>query len=146
MASVKERIAALESYVKGVQPGITTFLLEDGTEFHTPMGAFEYLYKYGAVTPTGKRIAFYPHSVDGVDGLSNRTATFKGLASSMIGLQKRCPDRHRSLITQSLRHQTMPDKQLRPAKANVLWRKWRKKFLLLWGRLERALKLLPKAH
>lgn len=70
MASVKERIAALESYVKGLQPGMTTFLLEDGTEFHTPMGAFEYLYKCGAVTPTGKRIAFYPHSVDGVDGLS----------------------------------------------------------------------------
>ncbi len=70
MASVKERIAALESYVKGLQPGMTTFLLEDGTEFHTPMGAFEYLYMYGAVTPTGKRIAFYPHPVEGVDGLT----------------------------------------------------------------------------
>lgn len=70
MASVKERIAALESYVKGLRPDMTTFLLEDGTEFHTPLGAFEYLYKHGAVTPTGKRITFYPHPVKGVDELS----------------------------------------------------------------------------
>lgn len=70
MASVKERIAALESYVKGLQPDMTIFLLDDGTEFHTPLGAFEYLYKHGAVTPTGKRITFYPHPVEGVDSLS----------------------------------------------------------------------------
>lgn len=70
MASVKERIAALESYVKGLRPDMTTFLLEDGTEFNTPLGAFEYLYEHGAVTPTGKRIAFYPHPVEGVDELS----------------------------------------------------------------------------
>lgn len=70
MASIKERIAALESYVKGLQPDLTTFLLEDGTEFHTPLGAFEYLYEHGAVTPAGKRITFYPHPVEGVDELS----------------------------------------------------------------------------
>lgn len=70
MASVKERIAALENYVKGLQPDMTTFLLEDGTEFHTPQGAFEYLYEHGTVTPTGKRITFYPHPVQGVDELS----------------------------------------------------------------------------
>lgn len=70
MASVKERIAALESYVKGLRPDMITFLLEDGTEFNTPLGAFEYLYEHGAVTPTGKRIAFYPHPVEGVDELS----------------------------------------------------------------------------
>lgn len=70
MASVKERIAALESYVKCLRPDMITFLLEDGTEFNTPLGAFEYLYEHGAVTPTGKRIAFYPHPVEGVDELS----------------------------------------------------------------------------
>lgn len=70
MASVKERIAALESYLKGLQPEMTAFLLEDGTEFHTPLGAFEYLYEHGAVTPTGKRITFYPHPIEGVDELS----------------------------------------------------------------------------
>lgn len=70
MASVKERIAALESYVKGLQPDLTTFILENGTEFHSSLGAFEYLYEYGAVTPAGKRIAFYPHPVEGVDALS----------------------------------------------------------------------------
>lgn len=70
MASVKERIAALESYVKELQPDLTTFILEDGAEFHTSLGAFEYLYEHGAVTPTGKRIAFYPHPVEGVDELS----------------------------------------------------------------------------
>lgn len=70
MASVKERIAALERYVKELQPDLTTFILEDGTEFHTPLGAFEYLYEHGTVTPTGKRITFYPHPVEGVDTLS----------------------------------------------------------------------------
>ena len=70
MASVKDRIAALEAYVAGLNPELTTFLLEDGTEFHTPLGPFEYLYQYGVVTPTGKRIAFYPHPLEGVDGLS----------------------------------------------------------------------------
>lgn len=70
MASVKDRITALEAYVAGLKPEMTTFLLEDGTEFHTSLGPFEYLYQYSAVTPTGKRIAFYPHPLEGVDGLS----------------------------------------------------------------------------
>lgn len=70
MASIEARIAALESYVKSLTPEMTTFLCEDGTEFHTPLGAFEYLYEHGAVTPTGKRITFYPHPVEGVDALS----------------------------------------------------------------------------
>lgn len=70
MASVKDRIAALEAYVAGLKPEMTTFLLEDGTEFHTPLGPFEYLYQYGAVTPTGKRITFYPHPLEGIDKLS----------------------------------------------------------------------------
>lgn len=70
MASVKERIAALESYVRGLQPDLTTFILEDGTEFHSSLGAFEYLYEHGPVTPTGKRITFYSHPVEGVDALS----------------------------------------------------------------------------
>ena len=70
MASVKDRVAALEAYVAGLNPELTTFLLEDGTEFHTTMSPFEYLYEHGAVTPTGKRIAFYPHPLEGVDGLS----------------------------------------------------------------------------
>lgn len=70
MASVKERIAALERYVKGLQPDLTTFILEDGTEFHTPLGAFEYLYEHGTVTPNGKRITFYPHPLEGVDALT----------------------------------------------------------------------------
>lgn len=70
MASIKERIAALERYVNELQPDLTTFILEDGTEFHTPLEAFEYLYEHGTVTPTGKRITFYPHPVEGVDALS----------------------------------------------------------------------------
>lgn len=70
MASVKERLAALESYLKSLQPGMTTFILEDGTEFHTPLDPFAYLYKHGAVTPAGQRIVFYPHPVEGVDALS----------------------------------------------------------------------------
>lgn len=70
MASVKERLAALKHYLQGLQPEMTTFLLEDGTEYCTPLGAFEYLYEHGLVTPSGKRIAFYPHPVEGVDALS----------------------------------------------------------------------------
>lgn len=70
MVSIKARIAALESYVKELQPDLTSFILEDGTEFHTPLDAFDYLYKHGTVTPTGKRITFYPHPVEGVDTLS----------------------------------------------------------------------------
>lgn len=69
-ASVKDRIAALEAYVAELKPELTKVLLEDGREFHTPLGPFEYLYQYGAVPPTGKRIAFYPHPLEGVDGLS----------------------------------------------------------------------------
>lgn len=70
MASVKERLAALNDYVRGLQPDMTTFLLEDGTEFHTPLDAFDYLRKYGAAIPTGKRITSYPHPVEGIDSLS----------------------------------------------------------------------------
>lgn len=70
MGSIETRIAALEHYVAGLRPELTTFILEDGTEFHTQQDAFDYLYEHGVVTPTGKRIAFYPHPIEGIDALS----------------------------------------------------------------------------
>lgn len=70
IANIKTRIAALENYVKSLTPEMTIFFCEDESEFCTPLGAFEYLYENGVVTPGGKRITFYPHPVDGVDDLS----------------------------------------------------------------------------
>ena len=70
MGSIKERVAAIEAYVRGLQPQLTTFLLADGTEFHTPIDPFTYLKDYGAYTPDGRRIIAHPHPVEGVDGLS----------------------------------------------------------------------------
>ncbi len=70
MGSIKERVAAIEAYVKGLQPQLTTFLLADGTEFHTPIDPFTYLKDYGAYTPDGRRIVAHPHPTEKIDGLS----------------------------------------------------------------------------
>lgn len=69
--SVKERLAALQGFVRDGQFEMTAFILEDGTEFHTPLGPEEYLYSHGARSPDGRRIARYPHPEGpGVDELS----------------------------------------------------------------------------
>lgn len=70
MPSVKERLRMLAAYVETLRPEMTTFIVEGGSEFHTPLTAEEYLYQFGAITPDGKRIVLYPHPVEGVDGLS----------------------------------------------------------------------------
>ncbi|WP_298023507.1 hypothetical protein [uncultured Dysosmobacter sp.] len=70
MGSIKERVAALDAYMKGLQPQLTTFLLADGTEFHTPIDPFTYLKDYGAYAPDGRRIVAYPHPTEHTDGLS----------------------------------------------------------------------------
>lgn len=70
MPSVKERLRMLSDYVDSLRPEMTTFLVADGSEFHTPMMAEEYLYRFGATAPDGRRIVLYPHPVDGVDALS----------------------------------------------------------------------------
>ncbi|WP_298030041.1 hypothetical protein [uncultured Dysosmobacter sp.] len=70
MGSIKERVATLEAYMKGLQPKLAMFLLEDGTEFHTPIDPFTYLKDYGAYAPDGRRIVAHPHPAKDVDGLS----------------------------------------------------------------------------
>ena len=70
MGSIKERVATLEAYMKGLQPKLAMFLLEDGTEFHTPIDPFTYLKDYGAYAPDGRRIVAYPHPTEHIDGLS----------------------------------------------------------------------------
>lgn len=70
MSSIKERLRVLSAYMDGLRPKLTTFVVEDGSEFHTPLCPEEYLLQYGAYTPDGKRIVRYPHPVEGVDALS----------------------------------------------------------------------------
>ncbi len=70
MASVKERVAVLEAYMRGLQPQTSTFLLENGAEFHTAIDPFTYLKEYGAQTPDGRRIVAYPHPAEHIDALS----------------------------------------------------------------------------
>ena len=64
------RLAALREYLRSLSVDETVFIVEGGGEFRTAEDAFMYLRKYGAVTPDGKRIALYPHPVEGVDALS----------------------------------------------------------------------------
>ncbi len=70
MASVKERVAVLGAYMRGLQPQTSTFLLENGAEFHTAIDPFTYLKEYGARTPDGRRIVAYPHPTEHIDALS----------------------------------------------------------------------------
>ena len=70
MSSVKERLRMLSEYVDGLRPEMTTFIVEGGGEFHTPLTPEEYLMQHGAYTPDGRRIVLYPHPVEGIDALS----------------------------------------------------------------------------
>lgn len=70
MASTKERLAALRSYLETLSADKTTFIVEGGREFYTDKDPFTYLLEHGAHTPDGRRIVLYPHPVEGVDPLS----------------------------------------------------------------------------
>ena len=70
MPSIKERLRMLSAYVETMRPEITTFIVEGGGEFHTPLTPEEYLMQHGAYTTDGRRIVLYPHPVEGVDALS----------------------------------------------------------------------------
>ena len=69
MASTKERLAALRSYLETLSADKTTFIVEGGREFYTDKDPVTYLLEHGAYTPDGRRIVLYPHPV-GVDALS----------------------------------------------------------------------------
>ena len=70
MASTKERLAALRSYLETLSADKTTFIVEAGREFYTDKDPVTYLLEHGAYTPDGRRIVLYPHPVEGVDALS----------------------------------------------------------------------------
>ena len=70
MASTKERLAALRSYLETLSADNTTFIVEGGREFYTDKDPVTYLLEHGAYTPDGRRIVLYPHPVEGVDALS----------------------------------------------------------------------------
>ena len=70
MASTKERLAALRSYLETLSADKTTFIVEGGREFYTDKDPVTYLLEHGAYTPDGRRIVLYPHPVEGVDPLS----------------------------------------------------------------------------
>lgn len=70
MASIENRLAALQEFFNTTHSNKTRFLVEDGGEFYTWQEPIEYLYTHGAFTPDGKRIVSYPHPVEGVDALS----------------------------------------------------------------------------
>ena len=70
MASTKERLAALRSYLETLSADKTTFIVEGGREFYTDKDPVTYLLEHGAYTPDGRRIVLYPHPVEGVDALS----------------------------------------------------------------------------
>lgn len=70
MPSVKARLRMLSEYVDELRPKMTTFICEGGGEFRTSLTPEEYLYRFGAVTPDGRRIVRYPRPVENVDGLS----------------------------------------------------------------------------
>lgn len=70
MASTKERLAALRSYLETLSADKTTFIVEGGREFYTDKDPLTYLLEHGAYTQPGRRIVLYPHPVEGVDALS----------------------------------------------------------------------------
>ena len=70
MASTKERLAALRSYLETLSADKTTFIVEGGREFYTDKDPVTYLLEHGAYTPDGRRIVLYPHPGEGVDALS----------------------------------------------------------------------------
>ena len=70
MSSVKERLRMLSEYVDGLRPEMTTFIVEGGGEFHTPLTPEEYLKLHGADPPNGGGNEMYPHPEEGVDALS----------------------------------------------------------------------------
>ena len=70
MASTKERLAALRSYLETLSADKTTFIVEGGREFYTDKDPVTYLLEHGAYTPDGRRIVLYPHPVEGVDAPS----------------------------------------------------------------------------
>ena len=70
MASTKERLAALRSYLETLSADKTTFIVEGCREFYTDKDPVTYLLEHGAYTPDGRRIVLYPHPVEGVDALS----------------------------------------------------------------------------
>lgn len=70
MSSIKTRLEALQEYRSSTSTEETLFIVEGGSEFKTPLDPWDYLLKYGAYTPEGKRIVRYPHPVDGLDPLS----------------------------------------------------------------------------
>lgn len=70
MENVKHRLQALRGYLETIAGKETVFMLENGTEFRTREDVFDYLHEHGAYTPDGRRIALYPHPVEGVDPLS----------------------------------------------------------------------------
>ena len=70
MATVEARLAALREFLKARSDGGSVFIVEGGTEYHTPEDPFDYLREHGAYTPDGRRIVLYPHPVEDVDPLS----------------------------------------------------------------------------
>lgn len=70
MATVETRLAALREFLKSRTDGETVFIVEGGAEYHTKEDPFNYLMQHGACTHDGRRIALYPHPVEGVDPLS----------------------------------------------------------------------------
>ena len=70
MPTVDARLAALRKFLKSHASGETVFIVEGGAEYHTKEDPFNYLMQHGAVTHDGRRIALYPHPVEGIDGLS----------------------------------------------------------------------------
>ena len=70
MATIERRLAALREYLKTISADETVFIVEGGKEFRTKQDAFTYLREHGAYRPDGRRIALYPHPVEGLDGLS----------------------------------------------------------------------------
>ena len=70
MATIERRLAALREYLKTISADETVFIVEGGKEFHTKQDAFTYLREHGAYTPDGRRIALYPHPIEGIDPLS----------------------------------------------------------------------------
>ena len=69
-ANIKARLEALEGYIQGLQPSMTTFTVAGGAAFRTQQGPLEYLIKHGSYTPDGRRIVQYIHPVEGIDELS----------------------------------------------------------------------------
>lgn len=64
------RLAALREYLRSLSADETVFIIEGGTEYRTKQDPFDYLREHGAFTHDGRRIALYPHPVEGVDPLS----------------------------------------------------------------------------